>query len=247
MRYMSLQKLPLFVVIAMLAFYCQASFAAEKEADDLEEALMMKLLEKRAKKRVRDDDKEVLTKTDLKLLKTDDKPEISATVVNDIKGILKEPCLNLLASSELISWPELADRVSNAKKAFEMFEVKYKSELASGGENASPVAAPGKPVAVMPGMKMAMMPGAKPTAAKKASEDGDDDDDEDEDEKPAIKAAMPMAKPAGMPGITAAPAMPGLASAAGMPMAKPAGMPGVAPAAGMPVAAPAMGGMPMAR
>lgn len=257
MRNFCFKKLTQLFVAVAFAFFCYQPLVAEKDAEDLEEALMMKLLEKRAKKRTKGDDEESprFSKADLKYLKSDDKSEISVSVINDIKGILKEPCLNLLASSELISWSELNERVDKAKKSLEMFSVKYKSELASGGKATSSTLAaptgmpmPGKTMAVMPGVKPAGMPGA--IAKAKAAED-DDEEEDDEDEKPKSRAGgMPGVKPlgVGMPGLKpAASGMPGLKPAApsGMPGLG-GGMPGLTtvPAGGMPGVG---GGMPMAR
>ena len=271
MQYMGVSRMSLVIAMAASFLWSQGALLVAKEADELEEALMVKLLEKRAKKRTGDDDSSAsrLTKSDLKFLKSDDKSEVSVGVVNDVKGILKEPFLTLLASSELISWTELSSRVSAAKKALEMFEVKYRSELASGGKvagfqapvggvvmpGANKAAMPGTS-AVMPGVNKAVMPGTMPgvrtatmpgVAAKiAAKKPADDDDEEDEDEAPVKPkvAGMPgiAAKPAGMPGVVmAAPAgMPGVPPVAG-------GMPGVAAPIGMPGVAPIAGGMPMAR
>lgn len=253
-----------------LSVFLNQNAIAAKEADELEEALMVKLLEKRAKKRTDDDTGSVrLEKSDLKFLKGDDKSEISVAVVNDVKGLLKEPMLTLLASSELISWAELNERVVAAKKALEVFEVKYRTELSSGGKSAPATALatmPGanKMVAAMPGAKVAVMPGVQAAAGKvvaKKMADDDDDDEEDDDPKAKQKpvaASMPgvATKPSGMPGIQTKPTggMPGVAAApAGMPVAGSVGggMSGVAPTpiaapTGMPgVAAPVVaGGMP---
>lgn len=269
MRYMSLCKLPLYVAVAMLAFCYQGNLNAEKDAEDLEEALMMKLLEKRAKKRTGDDDKPLrLDKSDLKMFETGDKSEISTGVVNDLKGMLKEPFLDVLASSELISWSELAARVNKAKKAMELFEVKYRSELASGGKVAAPAALPGP--AVMPGAKQvaampaamptpatmpaavpapaampAVMPGTRPTVmpgtkpATKAVAADEEEEEEEEDVKPAARPTMPGVTPVGMP-IAQPGGMPGVAPA------RPTGMPGIG--GGMSSAAPVavMDGMPRA-
>lgn len=265
-------RVSLIIAVAMSIFWSQDKIVA-KEADELEEALMVKLLEKRAKKRTGDDDSSSsrLEKSDLKFLKSDDKSEISAGVVSDVKGTLKEPFLTLLASSELISWAELSDRVGAAKKALEIFEVKYRSELASGGKTvgaAAPAMMPGanKVVATMPGampgVRVAMMPGAKPGVAMAAKKPADDDDDDDDDDdvpakpKPKLAGGMPgiAARPAGMPGVSVnKPAgMPGVTSTGmpGVPVNNPAGMPGVAPIVmaapgGMPGVAPAApAGMP---
>ncbi len=269
MRYVSLCKLPLFMAMAMLTFCCQGNLNAEKDSEDLEEALMMKLLEKRAKKRTDDDKPSRFDKSDLKSLK-DDKSEISITVVNDIKGMMKEPVLELLATSELSSWSDLADRVSKAKKSIEIFEVKYRSELASGGKAATPAAPMAMPGAtVMPGA--VTMPGAMPAVKPVGMPGAVTMPGAMPGAKPAgMPGVMPTVKPVGMPGVKPAvkaaaadddddddedetpakpvmkPAMkpagmPGLGGMPGaMPMAQPAGMPGVAPAA-------VVGGMPMAR
>ena len=68
MRNVRVQKLPLLLAMVILSLCFQGSAAAEKNADDLEEALMMKLLEKRAKKRGGDDDERLLRldRTDFK-------------------------------------------------------------------------------------------------------------------------------------------------------------------------------------
>lgn len=232
--------------MVILSLYFQGSVTAEKNADDLEEALMMKLLEKRAKKRGGDDDERLLRldKTDFKYLKSDDKNDISIAIINDIKSIIKEPCLNLLASSELISWAELKERVDRAKKSLEMFEVKYRAELASGGATTLPVVGQAR-------LAMTGMPGAVPVIPA-----------------PTPQAAIPIfgVKPAGMPGATPVSLfgmMPGVKPAviATKPAVKqvdadededeeddvpvkPVGMPGLKPA-GMPGAALVFGGMPM--
>lgn len=258
MQYINMSKV-LLIISMSLTVFCNQSVMIAKEADELEEALMVKLLEKRAKKRTGDDtDSARLEKTDLNFLKGDDKSEISVAVVNDVKNVLKEPFLALLASSELISWVQLGERVSAAKKALEVFEVKYRAELASGGKSAATpmvatmpgsqgVVMPGARVATMPGAKGVTMPGAKGVTmpgVQKATANADDEEEEDEDEpvvkqKPVI-SVMPgvQTKPlGGMPGIVAAPA--GIPTAAPMvasgipkvattPIAAPTGMPGVA-------------------
>jgi hypothetical protein len=213
MQNVKVTKLPLLVVIAVLSFCWQGGFAAEKEADDLEEALMVKLLEKRAKKRSSDDESDDkskrVDKSDIKFAKTDDKSEISIVVVNDIKNIVKEPCLSFLASSELISWEELNNRLASAKRSLEMFEVKYKPQLTSGGKaplapqvavmpNTMPSALPANRMAMIPGVATmpAVVVGAPGVPPKQA-----DDDEEDEDETP-VKPGMPQVMPGvGMPGL----------------------------------------------
>ena len=250
MRNVRVKKLPLLIAMVILSLCFQGSVTAEK-ADDLEEELMMKLLEKRAKKRGGDNDERLLRldKTDFKYLKSDDKNDISGAVINDIKSIIKEPCLNLLASSELISWAELKERVGRAKKALEMFEVKYRAELASGAATTVPVAGQARPAtAGMPGALPVAGFGVKPAVigAKPPVKPVDDDEDEDEEDDVPVKPAvgMPGLKPAGMPGAALV--------LGGMPMpraaqpVKPAGMPGIAQPAGMPGLgqAPAFGGMP---
>jgi hypothetical protein len=263
MRNVKVQKLRLVIAMVLLGLCWQGSVTAEKNADDLEEVLIMKLLEKRAKKRGSDDDDRPLRldKADFKYLKKDDKNDISVAIVNDIKGIIKEPCLNLLASSELISWTELKDRLAGAKKALEMFEFKYRAELVSGGAVATPPVSQQRPVitatpravsalptpvtqtsvspfGVMPGAKPAVVV-AKPPASPAAEEEEEDDD---ESVKPAV--GMPGLKPVGA--VSTAPVF------AGMPMPvvsqspKPAGMPGITQPMGMPGLAPtpAFGGMP---
>lgn len=223
MRCVSLCKLPL--MMAMIVFCFQGNLIA-RDAEDLEEALMMKLLEKRIRKHGDDGDKPSrLDRSDLRSFKDkDDAAEISVGVVNDIKGTLKEPFLDVLASSELISWPEFAARVNKAKKALEMFEVKYKGQLASGGKIVTPVAPAAMPGVMMPGIKPLGMPGVVPVGMPVAKPVG---------MPGVVPIGMPVAKPVGMPS-----AMPGVVPVA-MPIAKPAGMPGVVPVA-MPGVKPAV-------
>ncbi|MBM3887093.1 hypothetical protein FJ364_04120 [Candidatus Dependentiae bacterium] len=268
------KKLPLLIAMALLSLCWQGSVAAERGADDLEDALMMELLKKRSKRRSNDDDDRPrrLSKADLRSLKSEDKDEVDAAVINDIKGMVKEPCLNLLASSELVTWSELKDRVEKAKKAIEMFEVKYKANLTEGKSASPQVATAGFAVApkpaVMPGAAKPVFPttfGVKPVSTPMG-----------------MPGAMPGIKPAGMPGVkpVAAPVftpmgMPGIKPATpvaaqkaeeeeeeeeeeegkkpvaggmlGMKAPVGGGMPGLsAPAfGGMPVTAPAFGGMPV--
>lgn len=265
MQRVGLKEFSLFMMIAILGFYESESFAAGKDADELEEALMVKLLERRAKKRGDDDEapekQKRIEKADLKILKVDDKSEISMVVVNDIKNITKGACLDFLASSELISWSELRDRLDRAKRALEMFEVKYKPQLISDGKaplvqsavyppvktNTMPSALPPGVNPVMPGITIqppvsSMMPGlVQSQPAKKV-----DDDEEEEDETPAKQPAplfmpgigMPGLKPMSPPVFNQAPGLAPLGQqGGGAPMTPPVGMPG-AKVLGMPTSFP---------
>src|ERR1700681_237217 len=64
----------------------------------------------------------------------DNQQEINSEVVSTIKTTLKEPFINLLASSELITWTELKKRFNAAKQALEFFEYRYRTELAATQE-----------------------------------------------------------------------------------------------------------------
>lgn len=200
MRYFLGKKLSLLAIMLVMVFWGQECLLRDN-ADDAEEELLTKILEKRAKKRYLAGESDDNTSSpDLRLLKTDDKQEISLNVVNDIKNIVKEPCLTFLASSELVSWPDLAKRFTALKKGIELFEVKYKTELSSDGRlvpsavqvgfpamnNVSNVVSGLKPIGMItaPTLGNAVMPGV---AQKKEDEEDEDEDDEEEDDNSAVQ------------------------------------------------------------
>ena len=207
---------------------------------------MVQLLKKRSQKYSSDDEKSTrLDRSDLKYLK-DDKNEVSLVVINDIKNLVKEPCLNLLASSELVTWQELKDRIDKTKKAIELFEVKYRAQLSTvqlgtqpniikpaaqsnfssvlpnypaiGAVSQPALNQPVKPLG-MPGV--GAIPGIKTpipaTLPAKLTLPTNDDEEEDDDEDQPQSAAKPGA-------VVVKPAgMPGvLSSSAAMPAVKPA-------------------------
>lgn len=68
-----------------------------------------------------------------------DKKEIGKQAVQDIKGMLKSPYMDILASSDLISWEEFKTRFERVKAATASFETKYKDQM-SGMVPMAPIA-----------------------------------------------------------------------------------------------------------
>ncbi len=227
---------------------------AESETEsDLEEKLLTNLLAKRVHKR---SDSSGGNSSDLNFLRGDGRGEIGQSIVNDIKEV-KEPALDFLATSGLISWPELTQRYNKLKKAMEVFEAKHKNELVVGMQQqaaamppmntaaivakplaqiaTTPVTAPavgGMPgLATPPPVKPAVIP--VPVPAMPLT-------------KPIMPAVPSVVKPAGsMPLAPAMPVVPAVQEAeeiveeeeeGGMPGLVPAqsttssGMPGISPA-----------------
>ena len=201
--------------------------------DELEEAYVAKIAKSRAERRLRR--KGVLT-PEAKTPETPsigpvkkDENTIGEAVAKDIETTVKQPVINLLGSIHLTSWAELKARFDRAKKALEIFEVKYKSQLATTGK--------------------------APAVTEEDSEDDDEDSEEEDEEtkpKPKPRMGMPGARkpavkrPMGMPGAR----KPAVKRPMGMPGARkpvakrPMGMPGAKPAVkrpmGMPGAKPAI-------
>lgn len=200
--------------------------------DELEEAYVAKIARGRAERRLRSGRTSISSlgsNINFSSLKKGGK-QIGEDVTASIKSTLKDPLLNLLASSELISWADLKERVAKAKKALELFSVKYKSEFEKADTDKSEdddeddededdeeeedeeeapkkTSMPGMPgVKIKPKLKKAIMPGLKKAPGM-----------------PGVKKVMTVKKP-GMPGaVKKVPGMPGVKKVA--PGQKPAGMP----------------------
>lgn len=178
--------------------------------------------------------------------------EVGGSVVTDIKTMLKNPFLDLLASSDLAGWTDVKGRFEAVKRAIELFEVKYSIELK--GSASTPAATP-----TSMGMSSSDM-GVSATPAPIGSSST----------TPPVIAATPGSTPMGMngmgmsaapvpssaPSVTPPPALPAPAPMGmgdmGMPSAVPAtppasspmGAPSVTPPPVLP--APAPMGMPSA-
>lgn len=166
-----LTTLCLLITSTILSF----SFAKENlngELEDLETALMAaRLARKRAERRFEVSEKEQpLSSAKNAASMQNNKQEINPIVVASIKTTLKDPFINLLASSELISWNEFRDRFYQAKKALELFELRHKAELSMTPPTTQPIiqqmmppmqptAVPGTP---KPVMTAPVLPGARP-------------------------------------------------------------------------------------
>lgn len=154
--------------------------------------------------------------------------DVGDVVVRDIKSMLKAPYLDLLASSELATWNDVKSRFEVAKRATELFEMKYSIELKGGATTPLAPATPSVTVPSSPAPMPAPAPAGMPG--------------------PDTNMGMPAVTPPPPPAVIPAPAPAGmLGSDMGMmpppPAPVPMGMPAVTPPP-PPAAIPAPAGMP---
>lgn len=91
--------------------------------------------------------------------------EVGATVIHDVKTMLKPVCFDLLASSDLVPWGEFSGRINAVKQAINQFEAKYEAELKLDSVEVKPATPASEPVpAVAPEVKPAevSVPAAEP-------------------------------------------------------------------------------------
>jgi hypothetical protein len=174
----------------LVVFLADGFLHSASYLEELEEAFAAKLNEKTSSKKRRRRQKswnEDIEESAGKLLRGEDS-KIGELAAKDIKSMCESPYLDFLSSSELATWPEIKNRFNQTKKATELFELKYKTELDSAGSVQSittksattigllpkKVATASKPIMskpllqipgvkmpAMPGVKMPAMPGAK--------------------------------------------------------------------------------------
>ena len=210
-----LLMLTFLVLSPMTNFSAYAKESINDDLEDIETALMAaRLARKRTERRLegREKSEEIRSKKRVSLaaLKQNDNEEISDEVVTVIKTTLKDPFINLLASSELVSWPELKDRFNKAKQALELFELRYRAEFTSTQPlraqplRAQPLQAQPMQARPMPfqfpgqrkpfPMGQPVMPGMPQTGGE------EEEEEEEETNTPVMPGARPPAMPSTIPG-----------------------------------------------